>query len=77
MQTITMLVMWILWKERNSRILNGTSSSVEQTFNAAIREEANTWMRAGNVGLELARHAGIQAKKGIQANQGWHGITAQ
>lgn len=50
-RSVAILTIWGIWKERNSRVFNRTSRSVEQVLNA-IKEEARLWIRAGNEVLE-------------------------
>jgi hypothetical protein len=48
---MVMLTTWELWRERNNRVFSRSSRTPEQVFRA-IQEEARTWVRAGNRGLE-------------------------
>jgi hypothetical protein len=48
---MVMLTTWELWRERNNRVFSRSSRMPEQVFRA-IQEEARTWVRAGNRGLE-------------------------
>lgn len=50
-RSIIMLILWELWKERNSRIFNKAAKSPEQLFRN-IQDEARTWVRAGNKSLD-------------------------
>ena len=48
--TATLLVPWMIWKQRNSCVFDGAQASV-QTCTAQIKEEARLWARAGALGL--------------------------
>jgi hypothetical protein len=50
-RSMVMLTTWELWRERNNRVFSRSSRTPEQVFRA-IQEEARTWVRAGNRGLE-------------------------
>jgi hypothetical protein len=50
-QSMTMLIIWEIWRERNNRIFNKTSRSVDQVF-GTIQDEAKLWIWAGNKGLQ-------------------------
>ena len=50
-RSMIMLTTWELWRERNNRFFHRSSRTPEQVFRA-IQEEARTWIRAGNRGLE-------------------------
>ncbi|PVH61987.1 hypothetical protein PAHAL_3G172600 [Panicum hallii] len=46
LDTAVMLVSWLIWKERNARIFNGTEQSSSQLIRG-ILEEGSNWIRAG------------------------------
>jgi hypothetical protein len=46
LDTAVMLVSWLIWKERNARIFNGTEQSLSQLIRG-ILEEGSNWIRAG------------------------------
>jgi hypothetical protein len=48
--SLTMLVMWELWLERNARVFDRFESSV-RTVVAKIKSEVTTWIVAGVKGL--------------------------
>jgi hypothetical protein len=50
-RSMVMLTVWEIWRERNNRIFNRSSRSVDQVF-GAIQDEAKIWIRAGNKGLQ-------------------------
>jgi hypothetical protein len=50
-RSMVMLTVWESWRERNNRIFNRSSRSVDQIF-GAIQDEAKIWIRAGNKGLQ-------------------------
>lgn len=52
LRPMVMLIAGEIWKERNNRIFNDAARSTDQLFHA-IQDEARTWIRAGNAGLEL------------------------
>lgn len=64
-RTIAMLIVWELWKERNNRVFDRRSRSAPQLFDA-IRDEAKTWVRASNKGLEMVLPALETAATGGQ-----------
>jgi hypothetical protein len=49
-RSLTMLVMWELWLERNARVFDSFESSVP-TVVAKIKSEVTTWIVAGAKGL--------------------------
>jgi hypothetical protein len=51
-KSLLMLVIWEIWRERNSRVFRKTSRSVQQIF-SSVQDEARTWAHAGNKGLQL------------------------
>jgi hypothetical protein len=46
--TVTILVHWKLWKERNSRVFEKRQQSEEDVF-GGIREDISLWRSAGRV----------------------------
>lgn len=44
--TVTILIHWRIWKERNSRIFDGAQHSAEEVFES-IRDEITSWRSAG------------------------------
>jgi hypothetical protein len=50
-RSVVMLTAWMIWKERNNRIFNGSCRSPNQLL-GAIQDEVKTWMLAGNTGLK-------------------------
>ena len=50
-RSMIMLTAWKIWKERNNRVFQRSSRTLEQVFRA-IQDEARTWVRPGNRGLE-------------------------
>lgn len=50
-KSIVMLTVWVIWNARNDYIFNRACSSPEQVFES-IREQARTWIRAGNMALQ-------------------------
>ena len=46
LDTAVMLVSWMIWKERNARVFNGTQQSLSQLVQG-ILEEGSNWIRAG------------------------------
>lgn len=44
--SLVVMVCWFIWKERDARILEHSSKTVEQIY-SAIREEILTWREAG------------------------------
>jgi len=50
-RSMIMLTAWEIWRERNNRVFQRSSRTPEHVFRA-IQEEARTWIRAGNRGLE-------------------------
>ena len=45
-RTLAMLILWEIWKERNSRVFQRQESSVLSLF-AKIKNEATAWAQAG------------------------------
>jgi hypothetical protein len=59
---MVMLIVWEIWKERNRRIFNNAARPTDLLI-SAIQDEARTWIRAGNKGLELVMpSAGIMSQ---------------
>lgn len=46
LKTMTLLILWMIWKERNNRIFKRSSATAEQLM-ARIKEEATNWALAG------------------------------
>ena len=46
----TLLVPWMIWKQRNSCVFDGAHASVN-SCTALIKEEATLWAKAGALGL--------------------------
>lgn len=46
LKSIALLVLWMIWKERNNRIFNRAQAS-EENLMARIKEEARNWALAG------------------------------
>jgi hypothetical protein len=50
--SLVFLIGWSLWKERNSRMFDGRTASVQQ-LQASIRDEALAWCAAGHKQLKF------------------------
>jgi hypothetical protein len=62
LRSMVMLIVWEIWKERNRRIFNNAARPTDLLI-SAIQDEARTWIRAGNKGLELVMpSAGIMSQ---------------
>jgi hypothetical protein len=46
MKSLTMLVSWTIWKERNARVFNNKAAPTTILF-AAIKREVKLWVAAG------------------------------
>jgi hypothetical protein len=55
--TATLLVPWLIWKHRNSRVFDGEQPSI-QSVNDKIKAEAALWARAGALGLRAVLPVG-------------------
>ena len=53
MASVTMLVCWMIWKERNARVFNNKSAPPPILF-GIIKNEARLWVAAGNKLLSFA-----------------------
>lgn len=59
LRSMIILTLWEIWKERNRRIFSKVTMAPDQLFRA-IQDEARTWIRAGNKGLELVIPLALQ-----------------
>lgn len=48
--TLLLLTLWMLWKERNSRTFKGIASTVEIIYRTLV-QEAEGWVQAGFTSL--------------------------
>ena len=54
LDTLVMLILWTLWKERNARLFNNHSSSVHE-FQERIKVDIKLWVDAGATRLGCLR----------------------
>jgi len=52
--SLAILTIWLIWKERNARVFN-ESSSGEQSVFTRIKDECSDWASAGRQGLSFPR----------------------
>lgn len=45
LRTLTLLVIWLIWRERNSKVFNGQETSTTSIY-VQIKEEASSWIVA-------------------------------
>lgn len=58
LQSITMLTIWEVWRERNNRVFRKLTATVGHIV-ATIQDEARVWRLAGNRGLDLLLPASL------------------
>jgi hypothetical protein len=60
LQSIVVLVIWEVWRERNNRVFRREAKTVSHIV-ATIQDEARTWRMAGNRDLDMMLPAFVPA----------------